>query len=59
MELRSASQSSLPMWDEHTDSSPHADTPVSFLGQGCNALAHSSQVWKTLLSILPLEQGLD
>ena len=44
----------------HRLSRPRAETPVSFLDQGCLALPHSSRVWgKPSFLFLPLNQGLD
>ena len=61
MELRSVSQSPLCRcgMNTHRLSCPHAETPVSFLGQGYLALSRSSQVWgETLLSIFTSGAGI-
>ena len=43
----------------HRLSRPRAETPVSFLGQGCLALSHSSRVLgETLLSIFTPKSGI-
>ena len=59
MDLCSTSPSPLCRCGMNRVSRPCAETPVSFLGQGCLALSHSSRVLgETLLSIFTPKSGI-